>query len=348
MPIFEVDPLNDPRWKVLVDTHPRSSAFHSVEWLDTLFRTYHYTPKVYTTCASDVALTNGIVLCQIDSWLTGSRLVSLPFSDHCEPLVRDSLEFQILLDGIRRKAARRFKYVEVRPRYSGWDNLSGVEPKSQQVLQVLDLSPGLDRLYSGLHKDCIQRKVRRAERDGVIVSEGQSAALLDQFFALQLMTRRRYGLPPQPLAWFQNLVKCFGFKLKIRVATLNGEPIASILTLRHKQTIVYKYGSSDRQFHRSGGMPLLFWKLIEEAKAEEMLELDLGRSSPGHTGSIQFKEHLGAAATGLNYWQFSPDDAKNYSIAVNLVDERWIRQVVTNLPESLLRIAGEVFYRHIG
>ncbi len=44
--------------------------------------------SVLTTCAPDAPLTDGVVFCEVDSWLTGRRLVSLPFSDHCEPLLQ--------------------------------------------------------------------------------------------------------------------------------------------------------------------------------------------------------------------------------------------------------------------
>ena len=42
---------------------------------------------VYTTSPPSLPLSNGIVLCEINSWLTGRRMVSVPFSDHCEPLL---------------------------------------------------------------------------------------------------------------------------------------------------------------------------------------------------------------------------------------------------------------------
>ena len=36
----------------------------------------------------DEPLENGFLFCRVESWLTGRRLVSLPFSDHCEPLCK--------------------------------------------------------------------------------------------------------------------------------------------------------------------------------------------------------------------------------------------------------------------
>src|SRR6185369_4897333 len=85
--VYQIDPLRDPRWPEFVNRHRDASVFHSRPWLQAVQRTYGYTPVVYTTSAPTEALSNGIVLCRISSWLTGRRMVSVPFSDHCEPLV---------------------------------------------------------------------------------------------------------------------------------------------------------------------------------------------------------------------------------------------------------------------
>ena len=45
--------------------------------------------------ADDGELANGIVFCRVESRLTGRRLVSLPFSDHCDPLVDSIGDLQL-------------------------------------------------------------------------------------------------------------------------------------------------------------------------------------------------------------------------------------------------------------
>jgi len=86
MAVYEVDPRQDARWTALVESHPQSSAFHTLDWLTALEKTYRYTPRIFTTTPPGSPLLNGISFCRVNSWLTGSRLVSLPFSDHCDPL----------------------------------------------------------------------------------------------------------------------------------------------------------------------------------------------------------------------------------------------------------------------
>ena len=140
---------------------------------------------------------------------------------------------------------------------------------------------------------------------------GSSDRLLRAFYALLRLTRRRHGLPPQPFAWFRNLVACLRrpASVTIHVASHDGRPIASILTLTFRKTVVYKYGGSDAAYHRLYGMPFLFWRAIQAAKAEGCEQLDLGRSDLDQPGLAVFKEHLGAARSTLTYYTFPPRTA---------------------------------------
>src|SRR4051812_6985678 len=115
MPVYEVDPLQDPRWPELLERDERSTVFHTRGWLEALKRTYGYTPIVLTTSPQNQELRNGIPFCIVDSWLTGRRLVSLPFSDHCEPLTTPA-DFQEIAQFLAAQIKeKRWKYAELRP-----------------------------------------------------------------------------------------------------------------------------------------------------------------------------------------------------------------------------------------
>jgi lipid II:glycine glycyltransferase (peptidoglycan interpeptide bridge formation enzyme) len=174
--------------------------------------------------------------------------------------------------------------------------------------------------------------------------EGRGDALLQQLYRLLDLTRERHGVPPQPLAWFRNLVDCLGDALCIRVASRQGEPIAAILTLAHGDRLVYKYGGSDARLHALGGVPFLFWHTIQDAKRRGAVELDLGRSDEDNTGLIAFKDHLGARRSPLSYWR-SPVSA------VGGADGRsaaLARRALGWLPAPMRRAAGRFLYRHVG
>jgi hypothetical protein len=173
---------------------------------------------------------------------------------------------------------RRYKYAEIRP-------LSALQAASNRFrsgpaycFHELDLAPSSEHLFSALQKSSIQRKIIRAEKEQLTYEKGHSERLLNEFYRLLLITRKRHGLPPQPRSWFTNLIRYMKGQLQIWVAWKGSSGISAILALRHRSTVVYKYGCSDERFHNLGGMPFLFWKLIEDSKASGADSLDFGRS----------------------------------------------------------------------
>ena len=129
---------------------------------------------------------------------------------------------------------------------------------------------------------------------------------MDAFYGLVQITRRRQMLPPQPLSWFENLSATMGDRLQIRLLRQEGTPAAAILTLRHRTTLVYKYGCSDEKFHHFGViMPLLFWKMISEGKAAGAERIDFGRSDLDRESLIAFKDKFGTTKRVLLYYRYS-------------------------------------------
>jgi CelD/BcsL family acetyltransferase involved in cellulose biosynthesis len=344
--IHVVNPLSDNRWDDLVARHPKASVFHGRGWLEALSRTYGYEPLVLTSAPPGRPLSDGIVLCRVSSWITGTRLVSLPFADHCEPLVDDLGNSQEFMNWLRAECDRqRWKYVELRPLVSN-ENLKCRLPNGlSYCFHTLDLARALSEIFQGFHKDSVQRKIRRAEKAGLNYDAGRSERIIEEFYGLLLKTRRRHQLFPQPRVWFKNLFACLGENVQIRVARKEDVPIAAMLTLRHRSSVVYKYGCSDEKFHNLGGMQLLFWRLIEESKTFGAAELDFGRSDMDNEGLVTFKDRFGTKKKLLTYVRYP--QAKKEAAAV-----RWgmraARQMFSILPDTISPAAGKILYKHIG
>ena len=347
MPVYQINPLTDTRWTELVDRHPSSSIFHTREWLRSLQQTYGYSPVAFTT-SNSTELENAVVFCKVESWLTGKRLVSLPFSDHCQPLAEDRALEEILQFVPEWSRKHGLKYIELRPLLP-WDETvsHGQLGISEQFrFHSIDLRPSAETLYRGLHDSCIRRKVKRATREQLVYEAGNSEDLLRKFRYLLLLTRRRHKLPPQPATWFENLAASCGDKLRIHMALKDQTPVASILTLDHKNVIVYKYGCSDASQNALGGTPFLFWTVIQAAKDAGMVELDLGRSAYDDEGLTSFKEHLGGKASDLIYFR-NPAPQKTEQSAGSGISS-WARETLSRMPDPLLAGVGNLLYRHIG
>jgi hypothetical protein len=346
MQLYTLDPMLDGRWDDLVASHPSASVFHQRGWLEALARSYGYRPVVLTSTPPGERLSDGIVFCEIKSWITGSRLVSLPFADHAEPLrneIGDSFDLAVWLQN--ECSQQNWKYIELRP-ISGEMHSDGPLVASQSYwLHTLDLTPSLEQIFRNFHKNCIQRRIRRAEREHLSYEKGCSEGLVDDFYRLLMITRRRHHLLPQPRAWFRNLVACMGSNVEIRLARKGSIPIAAILTLKHRSTVVFKYGCSDERFHHLAGMPFLFWNLIEESKQAGAEQIDFGRTDLENDGLIRFKDQFGTARRRITYFRY-PQSAREIAVAASYLPGT--RALFSVLPDALSSIAGRLLYRHMG
>ena len=346
MNVYTFEPLVDPRWPIFVGEHPLASVFHTREWLEALRRTYGYAPVAFTTSPPTGRLSNSIVFCEIRSWLTGRRIVSLPFADHCQPLIEDPADQDAITAHVRRAVdSGAWKYAEFRPLTSSLPEQRGIGRASAFCFHSIDLHPALDVLLQRCHKDSIQRKIHRAEREALHCETGASESHLRAFYSLLLLTRRRHRVPPQPIGWFRNLLECMGDRLRICLASKDGRPVAGIVLLQHRDTLVYKYGASDARFHSLGAMPFLFWSAIRDAKAAGIRQLDLGRSDSDNAGLITFKDRLGADRSTLTYVRYPapPDVNAGPSPHVQMA-----KRVLARLPDRLLAATGRLLYRHVG
>jgi CelD/BcsL family acetyltransferase involved in cellulose biosynthesis len=342
--VYTLNPLEDARWSELLRNHPAVSIFHTLGWIDAVRRTYDYEPTVYTTAPPGEALANGIVLCRVQSWLTGCRLVSVPFADHCDPLVESSAERTALADALKADTHGACRYVELRPTAPCCWHDPSCRVAASFRLHTLDLRPSANELLRRTHPSTVQRRIRHAEREGLLCEGGRSEALLTAFYRLMVSTRRRHGLPPQPIEWFRNIVTCLGDAVTIRVASRDGRPLGSIMTLQHRKTLVYKYGCSDADFHSLGTMPFLFWQAIRDAKERGLETFDLGRTDLSNQGLITFKERLGAVASDLTYFRCSERATRSRKVGSASV----LGRLVARLPEPLFVAAGKFLYRHVG
>jgi hypothetical protein len=344
-----IQPLSDNRWDEFVRSRQGSSVFHTRGWLETLNRTYQYEPVVFTSSPEASRIRDGALFCRVSSRLTGKRLVSLPFSDHCDPLLDDSSSLEPLFAALKLELEEeKLGYIEMRPRHPLNVKTPLLHSEYSYCLHQLDLRPQLSTLFNKCHKDSTQRKIRRAEREGLRYEEGRSISHLNAFYRLHLLARKRHQVPPHPRRWFQNMLECMGDALSIRLAFKNGEPAAAILTLEHKYTLTYKYACSDIRFHALGPMHYLIWRAIQDAKQKGLINLDFGRSAWGNPGLITFKDRWGSTRSTLTYSRYGISKLRFEYMRDGTWMERTVKRAIGYLPDRIFQAVGEIFYKHIG
>src|SRR4030042_6484226 len=109
-----IDPTLLPAWDDLLLSTPGHSFFHSSAWAKVLKESYGYPPLYFAT------IKNGqfsalVPVMEVNSFLTGKRGVSLPFTDYCEAIVDEGISFKDLFDHIIDYGKNRgWKYIALR------------------------------------------------------------------------------------------------------------------------------------------------------------------------------------------------------------------------------------------
>lgn len=282
---------------------------------------------------------------EVSSILTGKRGVSLPFTDSCEPIAADRTRFHSLLDDMishGRKA--HWKYLELR---GGAQYLEDVPPHKTYFGHVLPIHSDEDDLLRKANP-ATRRNIRKAVDSGVRVRISDTLADLDTYYDLHCLTRKRHGLPPQPHAFFRSIHRNViaagkGFTV---IATHRSRPVAGAVFFHSGRKGIYKFGASDFRFQHLRANNLVMWEAIRWFSQNCFEELSFGRTDLDHAGLIRFKEGWGARRHDIHYYRY--DFKRAGFLSDSAGSEEAAARVFRALPVSLLKVAGELLYRHVG
>jgi lipid II:glycine glycyltransferase (peptidoglycan interpeptide bridge formation enzyme) len=222
-------------------------------------------------------------------------------------------------------------------------------PASAEYLSHdLDLTGGETSLVSR-YRPNVQRNIRKAERKGISVSEDHTPEGLREFYRLNCLTRREHGLPPQPVRFFEHLrehvlEKGLGF---LMMARHGKKAIAGAVFLLFGGKAIFKYGASDRRYQEFRANNLVFRDAIRLLCGRGARTLSFGRTNFGHEGLRQFKMSWGTTETRHRYVKFDVRSKSYISGNPTRPSTSW-KSTMSKLPIPVLRIIGNVAYRHVG
>ena len=337
------DPRGHPEWDSLLGDHAESTVFHGAAWARVLQETYGHRP-FYMARFEGRQLSALLPLMEASSWLTGRRGVSLPFTDHCCALQSGGGQGRELYErAMECGRQRRWRYLECRGNVSAWE---GATPSVSFYRHTIDLTPGEERLFKGL-EGAARRGVRKAQQAGVRISFDTGMESVRTFFALHCLTRRRHGLPPQPIVFFRNIQRHIlapgqGF---VATARVGNQPLAAAVFFCHGRQALYKFGASDEEFQQLRPNNLVMWEAMRHCAQRGLARLDLGRTSLSNTGLQRFKLGLGAVEEEIRYARY--DFARRQFVQRPDRAQGWYNRVFAALPPPLLRLCGAILYPHL-
>ena len=343
MTLSLLNPVEYPKWDDLLLTAERATFFHTSAWARVLSEFYGYKP-LYFCAIEGVRLTGLIPVMEIDSFLTGKRAVSLPFTDICPVLVDSEGAFQGLLDCLRkhgRKAA--WKSIEFR----GGGEYFGTAPAvATHFTHTLALDQDEGKVFAAF-KSSTRRNIRRALAEGVEVKFLVSQEAVADFYRLNCLTRRDHGLPPQPRHFFGKIYEhIIAMGKGFVVLVLNqGRPIAGAVFFHFREEGIYKYGASDKHFRHLRANHLVMWEAIRWCCRNGIRSFSFGRTEPENKGLLQFKRGWGTKEDKVAYYKLNLIE-NAFSAEASGVRSSY--SVCRFLPVPVLQLAGRVLYRHVG
>jgi len=335
-------------WNEMVLQNADYSVFHSKEWCQLLNKTYRYKP-CYMILPGDTKFNLLIPMMEVNSIITGSRIVSLPFSDYCEPLIQE-FTFDEILDQLKSSySERNFKYIELR----GMNYQITGSPYSRGYLHKIDLTPGGERIYSNI-RSSNKRNIKKANRENIKIKFSKNARSIKDFYNLNILTRKRHGLPPQPFLFFENINEILmpGGFCEVAESVYNGKVIASCVFLIFGKKVLYKFGASDYNFQNLRANDLLFWEAIRHYSELGYEEFCFGRTSEESESLRRFKLGWGTTEQSLHYYRYDLkrkrfESNENFTLG-SPKETGYHNFVFRNSPKSLLKFIGNITYRHIG
>ena len=301
-----INPCTHPHWDDLLLTAPRASFFHTTAWARVLQEAYGYTPLYFATI-NEGRLEGLIPVMQIDSFLTGRRGVSLPFTDFCPLVAADRGSFQALWERVREYGCEQgWKSIELR---GGSDRIGKAPSFSVHIVHRLKLGPD-DTIVSAGFRSSTRRNIRKAESAGVGVSLLFTRDSVDAFYRLNCLTRKRHGLPPQPRSFFEKIFEHVISRHKgfVVLADCDGRAVAGAVYFHFNGECIYKYGASDQAAQHLRPNNLAMWAAIKWGCRSGQTAFHFGRTEPENQGLLQFKRGWGTIEEELHYYKY---DLKN-------------------------------------
>jgi len=340
-----INPEVDKRWDEYVLRHPSGSIYHHSAWGKVLQLTYDHTPFYVALERTETGQFEGIVpLLLIKSWLTGKRLVSLPFTSYCDRLVPGSELENIISFALEHHPD--IDYLELRFLEDINYESGTLEKQSSYVTHILELDVSLEQLFKSFHNTSVRQRIKRAEKNKLKLRMAEQEVDLWEFYELETTVRKKHGLPPQPYAFFANMWRILKPKnfLFVPMIEHKGKVIAAATVLRFKDTVYFEYSASDQNSRKLCPNQKLIWEVIKIAHRDGAKFFDFGRSSLANQSLIDFKERWRAKGRGLTYHYFPK--AKRLDSESGLGREI-LSAINRILPAPLLKLEGRLLYPHL-
>ena len=333
------------RIDAFVAASPQGTVFHRPAWMLSVSKACGHDWRYLIAEDGTGALLGILPLHLIHSALFGRALVSSGFAVGGGILSGDDQAIQSLAEEAWRFAERySFPTVELR---------GGAIP-DQKWQHKQDVYAGF---VKALAKDDesqllgIPRKQRAEVRKGLnnelTVRIGTAQQDRDDHYAVYAESVRNLGTPVFPKTLFAAVLDGFGEEADILTVLHAGMPVASVLSLYDRGTVMPYWGGGTWDARRLRANDVMYYALMNHARERGCRSFDFGRSKYG-TGAFSFKKNWGFEPQPLSY--ATRTAAGEEARDVNPMSPKYRAQVALwqRLPLAVANRIGPIIARGLG
>jgi hypothetical protein len=334
---------------------PGASYCGSPAWSALCREIYGYALKDFLI-KRESAVIGGFCCAVVPSFIFGTRLISMPFSD--EPglwlapgITLTAEEGAQLRDALA--AALRVLASDTGARHAelrGPDDFFSGETPDARFLRaapylrlVLNTSLPYETLRTGFHINLI-KNLRKADKF-VTVEETRDPAAFAPVYGIYLRQMRLFGSPPLPAAHFEHLLRA-GLG-RLFTASVAGKPAALLFALEHGRTFFADVNAGLPEFDAFFPKIKLFDATIRRACAGGLEAYDFMRTRAG-SGVYEHKKKWGGREIPINYYFSLYTPAARPALDPEEARFRLPRAMLKLAPLRLLAAAGPLLRRHAG
>ncbi|WP_295633688.1 FemAB family XrtA/PEP-CTERM system-associated protein [Novosphingobium sp.] len=300
------DPGDRPVIKRFLKAHPHATVFHGAEWLEAIEQaTGHRTHWLLRE--RDGVIRAALPLTEAHSPLFGRALVSTGFAVGGGLLEATPGEGAALFEAAEELAVRlACPTIELRggalPDGQGWHH-----KHDSHAAFVRDLA-GNDEAELLAVPRKQRAEVRRGLGNDLAVTTGRSETDRAAHYAVYAESVRNLGTPVFPRALFDAVLDRLGEHADILTVSRNGQPLASVLSLYHRGTVLPYWGGGVFAARTWRANDVMYYALMCHARVRGCTRFDFGRSKTG-TGPFHFKRNWGFTPEPLHYAHWTAEGA---------------------------------------
>ena len=310
-------------WRSIIACSDQATAFHTPEWLDAACEAggFEDASRLYETREGRHLV---LPMVRAPGPLPGMR------SDWSMPpnwgfggviasgVVRERDINALLTAGVRPTSAWCRMIIKPGPITGGAWARALPRRRIPHLVHLVDLRGGFSELWSKRFSNNTRKLIRRSEKQGIVVERDDTGRLLrdsyDVYLRWSVQGAAAQGIPSsaavaqakrsEPFAQYEAVARRLGARCRVWIAQIDGQAIASIITLLHGAHAHCWRSSSDRK--RAGrANDLLQARAIEDAAESGCSYYHMGESG-GVESLMAFKEKFGAERRVYDELRFEP------------------------------------------